>query len=114
MPLDQRMRAWSSSQPERSRSSGTVTLVFTDIEGSTQLLHELGQDAYLGALTEHRRIVREAFAWPPWVRGRLRGRRLLLRVRLRISAVVPDNLGLAMQLGAIRLVEDATHDPRPA
>ena len=42
--------------------TGTVTLVFTDIEGSTQLLHELGQDAYLGALTEHRRIVREAFA----------------------------------------------------
>jgi ketosteroid isomerase-like protein len=28
--------------------------------------------------------------------------------------VVPDNLGLAMQLGAVRLVGDATHDPRPA
>jgi predicted ATPase len=41
---------------------GTVTLVFTDIEGSTRLLHELGQDAYRGALAEHRRIVREAFA----------------------------------------------------
>src|SRR6266498_4053141 len=34
----------------------------------------------------------------------------------RISAiqVVPDNLALAMQLGAVRLVEGATHDPRPA
>jgi hypothetical protein len=42
--------------------SGTVTLVFTDIEGSTRLLHELGQEAYREALTEHRRVVREAFA----------------------------------------------------
>jgi predicted ATPase len=42
--------------------SGTVTLVFTDIEGSTRLLHELGQDAYLQALAEHRRVVRLAFA----------------------------------------------------
>ena len=42
--------------------SGTVTLVFTDIEGSTKLLHELGQDAYQEALAEHRQIVREACA----------------------------------------------------
>jgi predicted ATPase/class 3 adenylate cyclase len=42
--------------------SGTVTLVFTDIEGSTRLLEELGQDAYREALGEHRRVVREAFA----------------------------------------------------
>jgi predicted ATPase len=40
--------------------SGTVTLVFTDIEGSTRLLHELGQAAYGDALAAHRRIVREA------------------------------------------------------
>jgi class 3 adenylate cyclase len=42
--------------------SGTVTMVFTDIEGSTRLLHELGQEAYRDALAEHRRLVREAFA----------------------------------------------------
>ena len=36
--------------------------MFTDIEGSTRLLHELGQDAYREALGEHRRVVREAFA----------------------------------------------------
>ena len=41
--------------------SGTVTLVFTDIEGSTALLDSLGAEAYKGALAEHRRIVREAF-----------------------------------------------------
>ena len=42
--------------------SGTVTLVFTDIEGSTRLLEELGTDAYRDALAEHRRIVRDACA----------------------------------------------------
>jgi len=41
--------------------SGTVTFLFTDIEGSTRLLHELG-DAYAAALAEHRRVLREAFA----------------------------------------------------
>jgi class 3 adenylate cyclase len=40
--------------------SGTVTFVFTDIEGSTTLLKELG-DAYADVLSEHRRIVRETF-----------------------------------------------------
>jgi class 3 adenylate cyclase len=42
--------------------SGTVTLVFTDIEGSTRLLEDLGTDAYRDALAEHRRIVRDACA----------------------------------------------------
>src|SRR5947208_5571103 len=40
---------------------GTVTFLFTDIEGSTRLLHELG-DAYADALADHRRVLREAFA----------------------------------------------------
>ena len=38
---------------------GTVTLVFTDVEGSTQLVRELG-DAYAQLLGEHRRLLREA------------------------------------------------------
>src|SRR5438445_3192871 len=41
--------------------SGTVTFLFTDIEGSTRLLQELG-DAYADALAEHRRVLRDAFA----------------------------------------------------
>ena len=44
----------------RELPSGTVTFLFTDIEGSTRLLHELG-DAYAEALAEHRRTLREAF-----------------------------------------------------
>jgi class 3 adenylate cyclase len=42
--------------------SGTVTLVFTDVEGSTRLLDELGRDAYLEVIEEQRRIVRGACA----------------------------------------------------
>ncbi len=45
----------------RDLPTGTVTFLFTDVEGSTRLLHALGSDAYAEALAEHRRIVREAF-----------------------------------------------------
>jgi predicted ATPase/class 3 adenylate cyclase len=41
--------------------AGTVTFLFTDVEGSTKLLHELGADRYAEALGEHRRILRAAF-----------------------------------------------------
>jgi class 3 adenylate cyclase len=41
--------------------SGTVTLLFSDIEGSTRLLRELG-DHWQEALAAHNRILREAFA----------------------------------------------------
>jgi class 3 adenylate cyclase/DNA-binding NarL/FixJ family response regulator len=40
--------------------SGTVTFLFTDIEGSTRLLKELGDD-YGKVLVEHQRILRAAF-----------------------------------------------------
>jgi predicted ATPase/class 3 adenylate cyclase len=45
----------------RELPSGTVTFLFTDIEGSTRLLHSLGPDAYADALAEHRRLLRAAF-----------------------------------------------------
>src|SRR5436305_6521336 len=45
----------------RELPSGTVTFLFTDIEGSTRLLHELG-DAYADVLAEHRRALRDVFA----------------------------------------------------
>ena len=40
--------------------SGTVTLVFGDIEGSTRLLQRSGE-AYAGLLATHRELIREAF-----------------------------------------------------
>ncbi len=42
--------------------TGTVTFLFTDIEGSTRLLHALGPERVRRALAEHRRVLREAFA----------------------------------------------------
>jgi predicted ATPase len=41
--------------------SGTVTFVFTDIEGSTALLDDLGAEAFKEALADHRRALRDAF-----------------------------------------------------
>ncbi len=42
--------------------TGTVTFVFTDIEGSTLLLQELGHERYGRLQDEHAAIVREAIA----------------------------------------------------
>ena len=50
------------STVRRDLPSGTVTFLFTDVEGSTRLLHSLGAEGYADALAEHRRVIREAFA----------------------------------------------------
>ena len=42
--------------------AGTVTFVFTDIEGSTSLLKQLGRDRYDEVLAEHTQLLRAAFA----------------------------------------------------
>jgi class 3 adenylate cyclase/streptogramin lyase len=41
--------------------SGTVTLLFTDVEGSTQLQHRL-RESYQDVVAEHRRLLERAFA----------------------------------------------------
>ena len=46
----------------RELPSGTVTFLFTDVEGSTRLLHELGAEGYADRLADHRRIIRQASA----------------------------------------------------
>jgi class 3 adenylate cyclase len=40
--------------------SGTVTFLFTDIEGSTKLLQQLGE-AYAQVRADHHRLLRQAF-----------------------------------------------------
>src|SRR5215213_9067429 len=45
----------------RDLPSGTVIFLFTDVEGSTKLLHQLGAERYSQALAEHRRVLRQAF-----------------------------------------------------
>jgi class 3 adenylate cyclase len=42
--------------------SGTVTFLFTDIEGSTALLKQLGRERYDEAPAEHGRLLRAAVA----------------------------------------------------
>ena len=44
----------------REFPTGVLTLLFTDIEGSTRLLQQLG-DRYAGVLRECRRLLRLAF-----------------------------------------------------
>jgi predicted ATPase len=46
----------------RELPAGTVTFLFTDIEGSTALLDELGSAGYAESLDSHRRALRERFA----------------------------------------------------
>src|SRR3989304_3300545 len=42
---------------------GVITFLFTDVEGSTRLLRQLGE-AYAEALQEHRQLLRTVFAAP--------------------------------------------------
>jgi predicted ATPase/class 3 adenylate cyclase len=44
-----------------AQPAGTVTLLFTDIEGSTRLLERLGGERYTEALSLHRHLLRGAF-----------------------------------------------------
>jgi len=50
------------SLARHSDERGTVTILFTDIEGSTAMAQRLGDEAYHGLLREHNRIVREQVA----------------------------------------------------
>lgn len=50
----------TGTRSESGLPSGTTTLLFTDIEGSTQLLQRLG-DHYALILKEHERLLRAAF-----------------------------------------------------
>jgi class 3 adenylate cyclase len=93
--------------------SGTVTFVFSDIEGSTSLLKQLGDERYAELLVTHRRIVRETF-------GTLHGQEIdtqgdaffysFPRARDAVTAAVevqrahereewPDNVSVRMRLG---------------
>ncbi len=57
---EQRVKSGQSRSDKRSLPSGTVTLLFTDIEGSTRLLQRLG-DNYANILAECRQLLRATF-----------------------------------------------------
>ena len=45
-----------------TQPSGTVTLLFSDVEGSTRLLGRLGKETYAEVLEQHRLLLRGVFA----------------------------------------------------
>src|SRR5262249_51263873 len=53
---------WMIAGVRSDLPTGTVTFLFTDIEGSTKLLRQLGAEQYADALADHRRVVRTACA----------------------------------------------------
>ncbi len=76
---------------------GTVTFVFTDIEGSTELLKRLG-DLYVQVVADHRRILREQFGVSGGVEIDTQGDAFFFsfaRARDAVSAAVAAQLQLA-------------------
>ena len=81
--------AKSRKKPQRGSTPlphGTVTFLFTDIEGSTRLLARCGE-RYADVLGTHHRLLRAAFEEHGGRRGRHRGRRVLRRVHASADAV---------------------------
>ncbi len=79
--------------------TGTVTFVFTDVEGSTRLVRELG-DSYVGVIADHRRLVREALDEHHGYEVDCRGDEFLLAFRRATDGV---ETAVAIQEGHARL-----------
>ena len=75
-------RATMSGGDMSQRPQGTVTFLFTDVEGSTRLVRALGRD-YGDVLARHSELIRDAVASPSRARGGHAGGGLLRRVRPR-------------------------------
>jgi class 3 adenylate cyclase len=92
--------------------SGTVTFVFSDVQGSTALLKQLG-DRYDGVLSEHRRLMRECFTGQGGVEIDTQGDAFFFafpRARDAVTAAVeaqrahaehdwPDGVGVLVRMG---------------
>ena len=69
--------------------TGTVTFLFTDVEGSTRLLRELGAEEYAEELAGHRRVVREACASKGGVVALTHALAMSLGPEIRVNCVSP-------------------------
>src|SRR5215210_1451016 len=84
--------------------SGIVTFLFTDIAGSTKLLHELGADAYRAALADHRDHVRAAVAAHGGVEVDTQGDAFFVAFRTASDAVAAaDEARALLEPGPIRI-----------
>jgi predicted ATPase/class 3 adenylate cyclase len=84
--------------------TGTVTFLFTDVEGSTRLLQKLGPEVYSGALTEHRRVLRDAFAGHSGVEVDTQGDAFFIAFRRGADAVAAaDAARRLLERGPVRV-----------
>jgi len=72
---------------ETERPAGTVTLMFTDIEGSTRLLQQVGS-AYSEVLAEHHRLIRDAVGIAAGVEVKTEGDAFFVVFRAAIDGVM--------------------------
>ncbi len=83
---------------------GTVTFLFTDVEGSTRLLHEVGESAYADALAEHRRILREAIGAHDGIEVDTEGDAIFAAFATAVGAVsAAKDAQVALEPGPIRV-----------
>jgi hypothetical protein len=87
--------------------TGTVTFLFTDIEGSTQLLQRLGP-AYAQALGEHQTLLRAAFAEHGGVEVDTQGDAFFVAF-----ASAPEAVAAARLLGAAATLRETIGVPQP-
>ncbi len=59
-PRGRQTAADAGTEAERVLPTGTVTFLFTDIEGSTALLQRVGDETYVSLLQQHRRAITDA------------------------------------------------------
>ncbi len=89
--------------PPRELPSGTVTFLFTDVEGSTRLLQEHGA-RYAELLAEHRRALREAFTKHSGIEVDTQGDAFFVAFRSAADAVAAARDGqAALGSGPIRV-----------
>ena len=83
--------------------TGTITFLFTDVEGSTRLLREHG-DAYAELLDEHRRTLRAAFSNHSGVEVDTQGDAFFVAFSTAAAAVAAaDEARSALESGPIRV-----------
>jgi predicted ATPase len=97
----------------RDLPSGTVTFLFTDVEGSTRLLHELGSQGYADALLEHRRLLRDTFTRHGGVEVDTQGDALFVAFPTATGAVAAAREGQAALRGTRIRVRMGLHSGTP-